>query len=134
MLRILVVVVAMVSIAGVGAWFLLNKPFPPPSVNLPAVPAGVPALPADLASAREPVPEEMRNDQIVVGKSRKAISNVTRWQYTELAAESPRTATIISDRDDCRQFQPGYRRCGKVRLDAAQQGPKTRAAANGYKL
>lgn len=53
--RILMVLVALVSIGGVGAWFLLNQPSPPPSVNLPAVPAGVPALPADLASATGPI-------------------------------------------------------------------------------
>ena len=49
------VLVASVLIAVVGAWFLLNKPSPPPSVNLPAVPAGVPVLPTDLASATGPI-------------------------------------------------------------------------------
>ena len=55
MLRAILIVVALVVIAGVGAWFLLNKPSPPPSVQLPEVPAGVPALPTDLASTTGPI-------------------------------------------------------------------------------
>lgn len=55
MVRAVLIVVTLVLIGGVGAWFLLNKPTPPPSVNLPEVPPGVPALPADLASATGPI-------------------------------------------------------------------------------
>jgi hypothetical protein len=55
MLRAMLVAFALVLIAGVGAWFLLNKHSPPPSVNLPEVPTGIPALPADLASATGPI-------------------------------------------------------------------------------
>lgn len=53
--RILVVVVALLLLIGVGTWFLLTKSSPPPSVNLPDVPAGVPTLPTDLATAAGPI-------------------------------------------------------------------------------
>ncbi|MBA3697264.1 MAG: hypothetical protein H0W78_00150 [Planctomycetes bacterium] len=53
--RVLVVVLALLAIAVVVAWCLLNKHSPPPSVILPEVPAGVPALPADLAGATGPI-------------------------------------------------------------------------------
>lgn len=55
MVRAVLIVVALVLITGVGAWFLLNKPSSPPSVKLPEVPPGVPALPADLSSATGPI-------------------------------------------------------------------------------
>lgn len=55
MRRALLVVFALVLIASGGAWFLLNEPSPPPSVNLPEVPVGVPALSADLATATGPI-------------------------------------------------------------------------------
>src|ERR1043165_3613109 len=47
--------VAAVVLAGLGAWFLLRQPPPPPTTTLPAVPPGVPALPAGLAVGDGPV-------------------------------------------------------------------------------
>jgi hypothetical protein len=55
MARILVIVVAVVLIAGAVALFLRKETPTSTSVLLPAAPAGVPALPADLAGASGPI-------------------------------------------------------------------------------
>src|SRR5579863_2346840 len=94
-------------------------------------------MPAQAAVPGEAVLEQLRQQALIIRERHHAVANVPRGENAIFPAQTPRTPTVVSDRDDRRKVRdgPGSRSWPARRnvfLQAAQECGQSRPASESH--